>query len=391
MVGVRTAAVAASSRSPQTDADARSPRVLLLYADIGEGHLAMAQGLACELERDSGEFEVIRCNGLAGLGAPVRRLVRGGSRLQLGRSAWLYGAMYDAARRSGALRGLLARLMARASGRALLRVVSGHRPDIIVSTHPAVNPVLGRLRQRGRLAVPALTAVIDHADIPFWAHPGLDLHLVMLAESVKPVERVAGPGSARLVRPLVDPRFFVARPRAEARRALDLPIEGTVVIVSGGGWGVGDLAGSVRQVLTLPSTTVVCLCGRDEATRERLAVTFAPEQRVRVLGFSDRMDELLHAADAVVLASGGMTCLEALVCGCPVIAYGAPPGHAIANFRALAELGLVRVAERAQDLPLALHEALTGPPPALADGAARAAEILREWPAALPAPDDRGG
>ena len=57
-----------------------------------------------------------------------------------------------------------------------------------------------------------------------------------------------------------------------------------MVLVSGGGWGVGDLEGAARGALEHVDATVVCLAGRDVATRRRLDEAFAAEPRVTVSG-----------------------------------------------------------------------------------------------------------
>ena len=54
--------------------------------------------------------------------------------------------------------------------------------------------------------------------------------------------RSPGPAASRWAKPPTSPAFLAARSRADARRALGLPAEGKVIAVSGGGWGVGDLA-----------------------------------------------------------------------------------------------------------------------------------------------------
>lgn len=175
------------------------------------------------------------------------------------------------------------------------------------------------------------------------------------------VERVAGPGSACCVRPLVGTGFFEERSPEQARRRLGLPHHEPVVVVSGGGWGVGDLEGAVRACLELPWATVVCLTARNEPLRNRLSSLFGDEPRVRVLGFTGEMSELLASADALVHSTGGVTCLEALVRGCPIIAYGAPPGHAPSTARAMASLGLLQMASPPTQLLAALRRTLAQP------------------------------
>ena len=75
---------------------------------------------------------------------------------------------------------------------------------------------------------------------------------------------------------------------------------------------------------------------------------------MQVLGFTDAMSDLLAAADVLVHSTGGVTCLEALARDCPVVAYGAPPGHAPLVAREMASLGLVVHARSAAELKTAL-------------------------------------
>jgi hypothetical protein len=71
---------------------------------------------------------------------------------------------------------------------------------------------------------------------------------------------------------------------------------------------------------------------------------------VRVYGFTERMPEILAAADTLVHSTGGVTCLEAKATGTPVVSYGLPVGHARLNTRAMADLGLLRLANNTREL-----------------------------------------
>jgi len=113
--------------------------------------------------------------------------------------------------------------------------------------------------------------------------------------------------------------------------------------------------------LQLPAAAVVCLTGRNEPLQTQLSEAFAGEARVRVLGFTTQMSELLAASDALVHSTGGVTCLEALVRGCPIVAYGAPPGHAPRTARVMASLGLLQSAESPPQLVAALGRAFAQP------------------------------
>ena len=127
-----------------------------------------------------------------------------------------------------------------------------------------------------------------------------------------------------------------------------------LVVVSGGGWGVGDLAGAADAALRAPDAAVVVLSGSDAQARELLERRFASNPRVRVLGFTALMPELLGAADVLVHATGGMTSLEAGVRGCPLIAFGARAGHIGDHNAELQRLGLARAVHTLDELAATL-------------------------------------
>ncbi|TML42939.1 MAG: glycosyltransferase, partial [Actinobacteria bacterium] len=132
--------------------------------------------------------------------------------------------------------------------------------------------------------------------------------------------------------------------------------------VSGGGWGVGDFDVAVEQALTLAEVgLVVCLCGRNEGLRDQLRRQFESDGRVRVEGFTDRMRNWLTAADVLVHSTGGLTVLEAVMCGCPAISFGWGRGHIRRQNEAFRRFGLADVASSAPELVEALRRALAKP------------------------------
>lgn len=124
-----------------------------------------------------------------------------------------------------------------------------------------------------------------------------------------------------------------------------------MVVVSGGGWGVGDIAGAVGEFVKASEvSSIVCLAGRNEQLQEKLESVFEAEPRVHIYGFTDKMPEILAAADVLVHSTGGVTCLEARAAGTPVVSYGLPVGHARLNTREMADLDLLRLAHDTDEL-----------------------------------------
>ncbi len=339
-------------RGEPTSSGGTGPRrVLILSAEVGEGHAAAARALAQQIDASPEETEVVVIDGLAAMGRVLRQVVQDGYRVQLRFLPWSYSLVYWLLERVPPIRWLSRWQLRLLGARPLARRIAEYEPDVIVSTYPAVTVVLARLRRTGAVTCPTVATITDLTGLFFWAQPGIDMHLVMYGESMPSVERIAGEGSARLVRPLISAEFLEPRCPLEARRALGLPQEGRMVVVSGGGWGVGDVEGAVRELCRVEEvTSIVCLAGHNEQLHERLSSTFAGESSVHVYGFTDAMPQLLAAADALVHSTGGVTCLEAKATGTPVVSYGLPVGHARLNTRAMADLDLLRLANNTREL-----------------------------------------
>jgi UDP-glucose 4-epimerase len=342
----------------EPDAEARPRHVLIISADIGEGHDLPARAVAREFRDEDPDAQISIVNGLPAMGPILTKTLRENSQIMFRWLPWLFDFQYMLFMYFAPTRWLARRMLTALGRRGLMRLIRAHNPDVILSTYPGVTAVLGELRRKRKLNVPCYSSITDLAGLHFWAHPGIDQHFVTHPESIEEVEQIAGPGSVQWAKPPTSPAFLAARSRADARRSLSLPATGQVIAVSGGGWGVGDLVGATRAALEVPDALVLCLCGRNDDLRRRVAQRFPDEPRLRLMGFTDRMGDVLAAADALVHSSAGLTVLEAIIRGCPVISYGFGVGHVRASNRALERFGLAQVARKESDLPPALNRAL---------------------------------
>jgi UDP-N-acetylglucosamine:LPS N-acetylglucosamine transferase len=338
----------------------RAPRVQIFSAAIGEGHDGPARQLSAALSAidPAAEVEVVDFLALVPL---VGRIAMGGSQFhsRLGSRIfdgifWLVNDVEFTWQLMNWGLGVLARRRTQAA-------IEAFRPDVVVSTYPASTLMLGELRARGLLGVPAVSAITDLAALRSWTHPAVDLHLITHPESTEEVRELAPASEVRAVSGFTSPGFERERDPAAARAALELPADGPVIVVSGGGWAVGDLEGAISVALEAQGATVVCLAGRNDEVREALERAFAGEPRARVMPFTDRIAELFAAADVLVHSTAGLTVLEALISGCRVISYGWGHGHVRVNNRAFIRFGLAEVATDRARLRAALARALAAP------------------------------
>ena len=339
-----------------------APRILILSASIGEGHDHPARMLAAGITAVCPAAEVAIHDGLQAMGRASVLLADSGSATIFTRFGAIYDVTYALLARLAPTRWVLKRLTVALGARGLTRFVAGQRPDVVVSTHPGVTEALGGLRRRGRIMVPVVSAVTDLAGLHYWVHPAVDLHLLTEVESLPEVRRIAPAAPAVVVRGLTAPEFDVACDPGAARAALGLPAEGPVIVVSGGGWAIGDLGGAARAALDAdPQATVLVLCGRRDDVRADLTARFADEPRVRALGFTDAMGVVLGAADVLIHSTAGLTVFEARVRGARVISYGWGRAHIRLNNAAYRRLGLAQVVTSPPGLAAALARALAAP------------------------------
>jgi UDP-N-acetylglucosamine:LPS N-acetylglucosamine transferase len=339
-------------------------RVLIVSADIGAGHDLPARLLADGIAAARPGAQVAVVDGLRAMGPAVEAATRRGAETILQHGRALFELQYALVARVRPTRALAGALLAAVGGRGLRRLVRAARPDVVVSTYPGTTEVLGRLRAAGRLGVPCASAITDLAALRWWAHPGIDLHLIIHEESRLEVAAIAGPrADIRHVRGLVRPEYDAPPPRAEARRALGLPPDGPVVLVSGGGWGMGDVERAVGVARALPGAVVACLCGTNAGLRARLEARFAGDPRVRVEGFTERMCEWLAAADVLVHSTAGLTVREAELCGTWAISYGWGVAHIRLNNAAYRRFDLAAVASTPTALAAEIRHALAAPRP----------------------------
>ena len=337
-----------------------APRILILTASVGEGHDLPARTLAAQLRAERPDAEIVTEDSLASMGRLVRFVSADAGKVVFFRFQWLWdlGFWFFAGNR--ATRRLTQAALTRAAGNGLLALIERIDPDAVVSTYPNTTEVLGRLRSAGRVSIPVCAVITDVAGMHYWASRGADIHLITHPESVDEVRIVAG-DDARIVcvHGLTAPEFLLTANPADARGSLGLPAGGQIVLVSGGGWGVGDVAGAVDEALALESVSaVVCLCGHNTALLDSMKARFADDPRVRAEAFTSRMADWMAAADVLVHSTGGLTVLEALMRGIPAISYGWGRGHLRANNAAFRRFGLADVVATRSELGPAIARAL---------------------------------
>ncbi|MHB1533620.1 MAG: MGDG synthase family glycosyltransferase [Acidimicrobiales bacterium] len=370
-------------RAPVPPGPTRPRRVLVISASMGAGHDGAARELAARLRAEGHEAEVrdFLSSGPLRIGAALRW----GYEFELRHIPSAYDASYRLWYRVPWLCPLVAWLVALLTRRRLQKWIRAGKVDVVVSTYPLSTLSLGRLRSQGRVRVPAVNFITDFGVHPLWVHKGMDLNLAVHAGPAEVAKRRTGK-PAIASGPVVSPRFGPGTPaeRAAAREVIGLRPEDRAVLVVAGSWGVGGLDETFTAVAASGRHVPVVVCGRDARLREHVQSLAAAggARRAVVLGWTDDMPALMQACDALVENAGGLTSLEALRSGLPVVSFRPIAGHGRENTSAMAAAGVSRLAADPAELTAAL-DVLCAPGPERDEQIAAGQAMFKEDAASL--------
>jgi UDP-N-acetylglucosamine:LPS N-acetylglucosamine transferase len=331
-------------------------RVLVISASMGAGHDGAGRELVSRLQavgHDAEMRDFVRA-------APLHlgRFIRSAYEFQMRHMAWTYDLTYRLWYLLPFLCPPLAQALAWATGRNVQRWAADYRADLIVSTYPLSSTVLGQLRGKGKLDIPVVNFITDFGVHPLWVHPRMDLNLAVHPRpALDAATRSGRPAIA--TGPMVSPRFRLPQDRMATRASLGLDPSDRAVLIVAGSWGVGAVAKTFRTIAESGRYVPVAVCGRDERLRRKLEQVPGG----RALGWRDDMPALMAAADALVENAGGLTSMEALSVGLPIVSFKPIAGHGKENTSEMDGAGVSRLAKSPGHL-LDLLELVTSPGPA---------------------------
>jgi UDP-N-acetylglucosamine:LPS N-acetylglucosamine transferase len=312
---------------------------VLLAGSLGLGHEMLARSCADLLERSGWRTRSLNSMSLLG---PVSG--GAGERLfgRLVAVPGLYDGLHFAHLRTGSrLAGLMDR-GARARLVPSLRAELDREPaDLVLSVFATGASAAARLKAE----VPARRTVVLCTDVAvhrLWVWEGTDLFLVTSPAAAASVRRFLPRAAVSVVPPPVRAAFYAAPSQEEARVALGVPLEDPCVLVIDSGWGFGPLVKSV-SALADAGVQVLAVAGHQRTVERRLRELAQASRRVRPFGFTDRVPELMAAADLVVALPGATTCSEARVVGRPLLLLDVMPGHGRDNLLHELEQGAAHV------------------------------------------------
>lgn len=329
-------------------------RVLFLSAPIGAGHIRAAQAIAKALEDEETTCHTAVANVFAFLPPFWGRLILGAYMKILAFFPQAYGMMYGWGNESKVA--LLGRkYVSRFLAGRLERYLEQWKPDMIVCTHATPAGMVADLVRRGRLKVPTLGVVTDFVVHRLWVYPELGGYVVA-HEALRDYLMQHGVARDKIVCLGIPVAIDFTKPlkkdKAALLQELGLEAKTKTVLLMGGGGGLlpmPEIIAACSEVL--PDLQFIAVAGNNHKLQRRLdALERRFPKRLKVLGYTERVAELMAVADLLISKPGGLTVAESLSMGLPLLIYRPIPGQEEANSRYLQKQGVAFSAQSLQEV-----------------------------------------
>ena len=358
-----------------------SKKVLIMSASTGGGHNRAARAIKEELENKTINNESIECeiiDSLKLVNNTMDKVISRGYEKSAIYTPKAYGSVYRLSESSLVSKNefkdnFLTSLMAK----KFRKLLKKSRPDLIIGTHPFPMIALSTLKKSTSdisslnlsdafhkhykdISVPPMISVLtDYTTHSTWIQNEIDYYIVG-HEYVKELLVFEGvnPNKVKAFGIPVEKSFLSHRDKEAVLSELGLSPNKLTVLLMGGSFGAGNIKATLDELISINRDfQIIVITGRNESLREKLEKNLAlhhHDKDIVVLGFTNKMNDLLASVDVLVSKPGGLTTTESLLKNLPMIVPYYIPGQEEENLDFLTNCGAALRTTKKYSLPVLL-------------------------------------
>ena len=352
-----------------------------MSASTGGGHNRAARAIKEELENKTINNEPIECeiiDSLKLVNNTMDKVISRGYEKSAIYTPKAYGRVYRLSESSLVSKNefkdnFLTSLMAK----KFRKLLKKSRPDLIIGTHPFPMIALSTLKKSTSninslnlsdafykhykdISVPPMISVLtDYTTHSTWIQNEIDYYIVG-HEYVKELLVFEGvnPNKVKAFGIPVEKSFLSHRDKETVLSELGLSPNKLTVLLMGGSFGAGNIKATLDELISINRDfQIIVITGRNESLREKLEKNLAlhhHDKDIVVLGFTDKMNDLLASVDVLVSKPGGLTTTESLLKNLPMIVPYYIPGQEEENLDFLTNCGAALRTTKKYSLPVLL-------------------------------------
>lgn len=322
----------------------KSKKIMILYASVGGGHYKAAEGIRSFLTCNYPNHKVKMIDALKYTNKIVDKIVIA-SYVNMARySPKFWGDLYSFSEKqystvtfSNAVQRLLSI--------KLFKLFEDEKPDIVVSTHPFITEMVATLKKRKKTNVSLNVIITDYASHKFWelkpecvnkyfvANEEMKYGLISNGISEDKIFVTGIPISVAFSKKYEKAKIYKEFNLDENKR--------TLLLFGGGEYGLSNVKTFLNGILAVKEDIqVVAIAGKSKKIQNMFKkVTENSTKKIIILGYTDKVPELMSIADFVISKPGGLTTTEILISNVPFIIINPIPGQEEENARFLLNNG----------------------------------------------------
>ena len=228
----------------------------------------------------------------------------------------------------------------------LINLLIKEKPDLILLTFPT--PVMSVLTEQFNINIPIATVMTDYRMHKNWITPYSQRYYVATKDTKNDFIEASVPASYIKVTgiPIAD-KFEESIDKEEWLSQQHLDPSKPTILMSAGAFGVSKgFDYMINNILEKsPNSQVVMICGRSKELKHSLKSKFKDNPSVKILGYTNHMNEWMASSQLMITKPGGITISEGLSRCIPMIFLNPAPGQELENAYYFESKGFGKIAD----------------------------------------------
>ncbi len=332
-------------------------KIVILYAAVGGGHFKAAEAIKNYIDENYSDCETVMLDALKYTNKAIDKIVIN-SYVNMARySPELWGDIYKLSSKQYSVANF-SNAVQRLLSIKLLKYFKEENPDIIVSTHPFVTEMCAVIKKKGKINSKLNVIITDYASHRFWELKpeyvdnyfvaNKDIKYSMIFNGI-PANKINITGIP------VGPAFLKTYDKSKIYEYFGLSKDKKTVLIFGGGeYGLSNVKNFYNGLLNVDEDIqIVTIAGRRAKSQKMFSeLAQNSNKKVLILGYTDKVPELMQISDLVISKPGGLTTTEILISNVPFVIINPIPGQEEENAQFLLNNGAaVRIYDSKKSKP----------------------------------------
>ena len=323
-------------------------KIIIFYASYGGGHLNAAKSINECINETYPEVTVELIDCMKYVNKTVEKLTTAAYREMAKKAPWAWGRIY-----SDSQKGPLAHLSSRSNkimAIKLLKLLREKNADLIISTHPFSSQMCSYLKRKGKINSKIATIMTDFAPHDQWlvGSDFTDYFFVANNKMKNYLINASIPENKIYVTGIpISNRFLKHYNKDEILKEFNLSKNKKTILFFGGGeFGLGKsktLKIFEDFITAKKDIQIIAISGKNQKMKdgfEEIINKHNANNYTCLLGFTNKVPELMSISDLVVTKPGGLTTSESLASHLPMVVINPIPGQEEENAEFLEEKGI---------------------------------------------------